>query len=43
VRMEIPAGGAIGRGNLPPATLGLANQQPNAKVAEVSQNTQKPF
>ena len=41
VRMEIPVGGAAGRGNLPPATVGLANQQPNAKVAKDSQSTQR--
>ena len=41
VRMEIPAGGAIGRGNLPPATRGLADQQPNAEYAEKTQSTQK--
>jgi len=34
IRMEIPAGGAIGRGNLPP------NQQPNAEFAEDSQSPQ---
>jgi hypothetical protein len=43
VKMEIPAGGAIGRGNLPPATTGLANQKPDAEFAEVPQKTQKLF
>jgi len=38
VRMEIPAGGAIGRGNLPRDT---AIPQPNAKHAEDSQKTQR--
>ncbi|MEJ6023773.1 lytic transglycosylase domain-containing protein [Ramlibacter sp. PS4R-6] len=39
IRMEIPAGGAIGRGNLPPSE----QQQPNATFAEKSQAPQSVF
>jgi soluble lytic murein transglycosylase-like protein len=43
IRMEIPAGGAIGRGNLPAASVGQSTRQPNAEYAEASQDAQKNF
>jgi len=40
IRMEIPAGGAIGRGNLPPAET---PEMQNAKVAKETQRPQSVF
>jgi soluble lytic murein transglycosylase-like protein len=46
IHMEIPAtplGGAVGRGNLPPGTVGRAKEQPNAEVAVTTQKSQNIF
>ncbi|HUR90832.1 MAG TPA: lytic transglycosylase domain-containing protein [Ramlibacter sp.] len=43
IRMEIPVGGAVGRGNLPSPQAQVEIGQPNAKVAEETQRTQSLF
>jgi soluble lytic murein transglycosylase-like protein len=43
VRMEIPAGGAVGRGNLPPSPEARLPEMQNAKVAKDSQRSQSLF